>query len=293
MRFSYGINSPDYNILSARIHRYVSRLPYLCVKTRIGVVGFAPLSPLKRKGCNPTRVTVTPERLHILIMVIFVIKMKIGNSQCVYVIYNPRFNMVKVGLSNNPQKRVKELQGASGCELELIYATAPLVEPYHYESLIHKNFRDIRTTGEWFEGNLEEIHAYVIALCMEAPKEERVEMYLNGESVSVVADRMGISRQALVKYLKNVGIYKPAMQIIEKKRAKPTSPPKKEVVLDLPEVGRVRDVDFSTIKGEVYMSKNLYATKGGYLVKWWKGGDFERHTFSGKGELLAALGRDE
>lgn len=54
---------------------------------------------------------------------------------------------MKIGKSNNPEKRVKELQTGNAEKLEII---ATYDVPDHYERLLQKTFFRWRKRGEWF-----------------------------------------------------------------------------------------------------------------------------------------------
>lgn len=63
----------------------------------------------------------------------------------IYFIGNGEY--VKIGIANNPKKRLKSLQGANHARLHIIY-TMPGNETL--ERLLHTIFRDYRIRGEWF-----------------------------------------------------------------------------------------------------------------------------------------------
>lgn len=58
-------------------------------------------------------------------------------------------NFYKIGVADNPAKRVKELQTGNP-EIALIYESAKISNAYQVESQLHKMFRMHRITGEWF-----------------------------------------------------------------------------------------------------------------------------------------------
>ena len=69
-----------------------------------------------------------------------------------YVIYNEDVNIYKIGVSNKVNKRLKALQCASGCELELVMKSKK-IKAYALESYFHFIFKKKRTFGEWFKLN--------------------------------------------------------------------------------------------------------------------------------------------
>jgi hypothetical protein len=70
------------------------------------------------------------------------------NVQYLYFIENPRFSMIKIGVSNEVQKRVYTLSLACGVELTLLRV---IPDGYQYEIPLHRAFQPSRRFGEWFE----------------------------------------------------------------------------------------------------------------------------------------------
>ena len=75
---------------------------------------------------------------------------KNNQLKCVYVIHNPDFNRVKIGITDNLKNRLTTLIGACGCKLELKYSTPYLRDAKKLEQLAHKHFEGNRIVGEWF-----------------------------------------------------------------------------------------------------------------------------------------------
>lgn len=73
----------------------------------------------------------------------------------VYLIQNLETSKYKIGVSKNPQKRIKQLQTGSGEELKLIsvYETE---NARKIESALHNKFLMYKTNGEWFEFGISE-----------------------------------------------------------------------------------------------------------------------------------------
>ena len=55
---------------------------------------------------------------------------------------------VKIGRSNNPEKRLQELQTSNPIKLHIMFR---MDAPNHYEALIHEHLREYRGVREWFE----------------------------------------------------------------------------------------------------------------------------------------------
>ena len=82
----------------------------------------------------------------------------------VYFIYNKYTNLIKIGKTNNPYKRLNELKSMFknhfGVDdaLELIRIIfIPSGKDYTVEKMYHEKYKDFRTFGEWFKVTQEEI----------------------------------------------------------------------------------------------------------------------------------------
>ena len=58
---------------------------------------------------------------------------------------------IKIGISNNPERRVKELSLGNACNLELIYVKKADLPRYQNETLLHKKASKHQIKNEWFE----------------------------------------------------------------------------------------------------------------------------------------------
>ena len=65
-----------------------------------------------------------------------------------YLIQNPITNDLKIGISNEPQRRIEELQNTNGRQLNLLY-TIP--GKSNLEKTLHDKFSHLRLKGEWFK----------------------------------------------------------------------------------------------------------------------------------------------
>lgn len=66
-------------------------------------------------------------------------------EECVYFIGNIKYNFIKIGTSNDPNKRLKELQTGCPFQLELIHTTKN-----YSEKELHEKFKEEKMNGEWF-----------------------------------------------------------------------------------------------------------------------------------------------
>jgi hypothetical protein len=75
-------------------------------------------------------------------------------NKWVYLIYNPRNGLTKIGRSNDVHRRYIDLANASGCPLEIIAAIelTPNLSPCDklLERVLHEYYHSKRIQGEWF-----------------------------------------------------------------------------------------------------------------------------------------------
>ena len=68
----------------------------------------------------------------------------------VYAIRNKHTGRIKLGISQNPERRLKELQIGNDCELELL-AYREAANRFKDEKAIHNRHQHLRVRGEWFD----------------------------------------------------------------------------------------------------------------------------------------------
>lgn len=73
------------------------------------------------------------------------------NYKKVYLLRNKNTNLLKVGISSNVKRRVRQLELSGGCKLDIVFISGD----YHNASVIEKSFmehfRSRRKEGEWFD----------------------------------------------------------------------------------------------------------------------------------------------
>ena len=84
-----------------------------------------------------------------------------SNRQFVYIIKNPLNDTVKIGVAQDVQKRLQQLQTGAGVELELLYQSIVCSNAYSIESDVHSHFADYRTFGEWYKVPVDEAIDYL------------------------------------------------------------------------------------------------------------------------------------
>lgn len=70
------------------------------------------------------------------------------DARNLYLIHNTIQNTLKIGISVNPNKRLRSLQTSTGDYLTLIF---DIKGKAHLEKELHKEFADLRLASEWFK----------------------------------------------------------------------------------------------------------------------------------------------
>jgi hypothetical protein len=166
--------------------------------------------------------------------------MKIEGGACVYVIYNPVTQLTKIGMTENINKRKKDLECACGVALELMYHTDYLLCAEKYEMDAHVNLHEFRALGEWFMVT-PELAMDTVKLCVAtATQDPVVENYKKGVSLSVLSKMFGVTRQAILSRLKSYGVYNNDGKIYEKHITPIVK--RREVVVPITEPGKAWDI---------------------------------------------------
>ena len=80
--------------------------------------------------------------------------MTIGSeAKCVYIILNQETERVKIGFTNDINRRLKSLTYQGGCKMRVLYSSLPIYDFGKIELLLHAEFKEHRYIGEWFDIN--------------------------------------------------------------------------------------------------------------------------------------------
>ncbi len=81
----------------------------------------------------------------------------------VYIIENTYLHDTKIGISNRPEKRIKQLQTGSSRPLKIQYTVKFTTrdEATKVEYQLHKKFSKHRLTGEWFDIDYRKVIKYI------------------------------------------------------------------------------------------------------------------------------------
>lgn len=74
----------------------------------------------------------------------------VSTKSYLYIIYNSSNNYIKIGVTNNIDRRLAELQTASADILHILYISPKCDNAYEFENKIHDHFSKYRKNGEWF-----------------------------------------------------------------------------------------------------------------------------------------------
>lgn len=85
---------------------------------------------------------------------------KIEDKGFVYVVYNPKTKLTKIGRSTNPKSRIKSLAFGAGCDLKEL-AIVRVEDCSQVENMLHKKFNHARKVGEWFKLDIVEKEALI------------------------------------------------------------------------------------------------------------------------------------
>lgn len=77
-------------------------------------------------------------------------KTKQEKTDDLYLIHDIDLDKLKIGRSNNPKSRLKQLQIATSNKLELLFV---IKDKGYLEAQIHAFFKSINTNSEWFEND--------------------------------------------------------------------------------------------------------------------------------------------
>ena len=80
--------------------------------------------------------------------------------QHLYIIKNPLNETIKIGVAQDVEKRLRQLQTGAGIELELVYQSLICSNAFSIEKDIHTKFEEYRTFGEWFRISPEQVIAF-------------------------------------------------------------------------------------------------------------------------------------
>ena len=73
----------------------------------------------------------------------------------VYIIREEGNKRFKIGVSNNPDKRLKTLQTGNPEDLTLLYTSLVCSNSFEIETYVHEHFKDYLLRGEWFDPSLD------------------------------------------------------------------------------------------------------------------------------------------
>lgn len=130
------------------------------------------------------------------------------NTKSIYVIENLDNGRVKIGVSDNPEHRIKILMCQSGCQMVLRYKSHQIDNHFEVEKNLHSMFIDKRFVGEWFNLSVKESITAVKRMVKDRHDCAIIRKFEEGLSIYNIALETKVSRTAIVNYLKKKG-YRP------------------------------------------------------------------------------------
>lgn len=73
-----------------------------------------------------------------------------------YILYYEYLDLFKVGVSNNPKRRIRDIKAHSPFDLKPIFIKN-YEDVYKLEKMVHNRWNHNRIKGEWFQGYKEDI----------------------------------------------------------------------------------------------------------------------------------------
>lgn len=69
---------------------------------------------------------------------------------CVYILKKENEDLYKIGVSQNPARRIRDIKAILPFEVDIIFISSELDKVYDLEFIIHKKFKDNNVRKEWF-----------------------------------------------------------------------------------------------------------------------------------------------
>ena len=127
------------------------------------------------------------------------------NTKSIYVIENMDNGRVKIGVSDNPERRIKNLMMQGGCLMTIRYASHQIENYSEIESNLHSMFIEKRYVGEWFNVGVKESISAVKRLVKNRHDCVIIRKFEEGVPIGEIARLNEVSRTAIVNYLLSKG----------------------------------------------------------------------------------------
>lgn len=89
----------------------------------------------------------------------------LGKRQYVYIIRESDTGFLKIGVSNDPEHRLEQLQTGNSSELLLDYKSYVCSNAHEVEAKAHEHFKERRVNREWFDIETAEVIDYLTKRC--------------------------------------------------------------------------------------------------------------------------------
>ena len=126
----------------------------------------------------------------------------------VYIIFNARTNLTKIGVSNDVDKRLTSLQSSTGCYLKLIYATQNINNAYEVEKIMHILYKNNRQLGEWFLIDYKSAKIRLKDIYLNVGNCNIIKAFNKGKTIYDIGYRYNLSKSNIIDYLSFYKLYK-------------------------------------------------------------------------------------
>lgn len=84
-----------------------------------------------------------------------------AEAKRIYVVSHEFTELTKIGISNNPEKRIKSIGTTCGADLKVYYESELLNNSLEVERNVLEHFKEVRKKGEWVKESPEKVVEYI------------------------------------------------------------------------------------------------------------------------------------
>lgn len=206
--------------------------------------------------------------------------MKIENKGGVYFIKNSYNNQIKIGCSNEVNKRFEAIKSEMyhlGLDFELTFLGAIYSDKYYIvENYLHNKYKSKRKIGEWFEISEEDVFH-----CINSFDETKIQSLVERESIETV-EFDEITSNEYVIILGN-RIYKEGLVNLNKCKLSATEKGMLYCLFEISEFENNLEINIDTLTDEVDMSERNIRR---YIKKYDELGILRYESLNGKLEIF-------
>jgi len=133
-----------------------------------------------------------------------------GRGGYVYFMFNSRDNIIKIGSTNNPAMRAKQLGSREKTKIELLGVVDNIVydddELDNTENRLHKQFNHLRLYDEWFSAE-EDLIAYIYENAVAFTQQDARRIEQDRQSCHIPDELMSVSQIVLEYGITRANVY--------------------------------------------------------------------------------------